>query len=105
MDKIAKELDKTTPTNAETLLEDVDKGLVSTEFASDLRGYPQGEVEKAKKEHAERIARIQAAQQEAQIDKSKAGQADKPMDKINKETDPANKKVIRGKGKNAGNSR
>jgi hypothetical protein len=37
-------------------------GLVSAELASQIRGYPKGEVEKAKNDHAERLARIQLAQ-------------------------------------------
>lgn len=41
---------------------DLESGLVSTATASRLRGYPEGEVEQAKKDHAERLARIAAAQ-------------------------------------------
>ena len=44
---------------------DIDKGLVSLETASRARGYNPKEVEQAKKDHAERIARIQAAQSNA----------------------------------------
>jgi len=35
---------------------------VGTDLASKLRGYPEGEVEKAKVDHAERAKRILAAQ-------------------------------------------
>lgn len=41
---------------------DREAGLVSDETASKARLYPPGEVEKAKKDHAERLARISAAQ-------------------------------------------
>lgn len=42
--------------------EDAEAGFIGTELASTSRGYPAGEAEKAKKDHAERLARIQAAQ-------------------------------------------
>jgi len=51
-------------TDSETLREDHESGFVSTELASTLRGYPAGEVEKAKLDHAERAGRIAAAQGE-----------------------------------------
>lgn len=41
---------------------DVNLGLVSLDTASKARGWGVGEVEKAKKDHADRIARIAAAQ-------------------------------------------
>lgn len=41
---------------------DHEAGFVSTETASKIRGYPEGEVEQAKKDHAERAAAIMAAQ-------------------------------------------
>jgi len=43
----------------ETISTDMEKGLVGAETASTARGYKKGEVEKAKKEHAERVQRIQ----------------------------------------------
>lgn len=49
----------------ESLRSDHEAGLVGTETASKLRGYPAGEVEKAKKDHADRAARIALAQSEA----------------------------------------
>ena len=49
-------------TDPKVLLEDLEKGLVSEETASEARLYPKGEIEKARKDHAERIARIQQAQ-------------------------------------------
>lgn len=46
----------------EVLTSDIENGLVGLETASALRGYSPDEVEKAKKDHAERIARIQQSQ-------------------------------------------
>ncbi len=43
---------------------DLESGLVGTELASKIRGYPPGEVEKAKLDHAERIERIALSQAE-----------------------------------------
>lgn len=48
--------------DSEIISSDIELGLVSLETASRARGYPEGEVEQAKKDHAERIARIAAAQ-------------------------------------------
>lgn len=44
------------------LITDLENGLVSHETASLARGYPVGETDKAKEDHAERLALIQAAQ-------------------------------------------
>lgn len=62
--KIKTEIDdaKVIVTDPDVLLADHEKGLVSDETASAARLYPKGEVEKAKVDHALRIARIQAAQ-------------------------------------------
>ena len=49
-------------TDSETIRDDHDAGFVGTELASKIRGYPAGETEKAKQDHAERAARIAAAQ-------------------------------------------
>lgn len=49
-------------TDPKTLLEDLEKGLVSEETASLARLYPKGEVVKARIDHALRIARVLAAQ-------------------------------------------
>ncbi|MAE21974.1 MAG: hypothetical protein CMK92_06035 [Pseudomonas sp.] len=48
--------------NPKTLEIDIERGLVSTELASELRGYPDGEVKKAQKEHGDRLARIANSQ-------------------------------------------
>lgn len=65
LESIYKELDgmEVFYADVQTLVADLENGLVSAEYASTkLRGYPEGEVEKAKKEHAERAARIAQAQ-------------------------------------------
>lgn len=43
---------------------DVENGLVSDALASKLRGYPSDQVEQARKDHAERLARLVIAQSE-----------------------------------------
>ncbi len=57
----------------EAIASDVELGLVDDETASQARGYPKGVVEKAKKDHAERIARVQAAQSAQQATNGNAG--------------------------------
>jgi hypothetical protein len=49
-------------TDPEILRLDLEAGLVDTETASQARGYPKGSVEKAKKDHADRLARVAIAQ-------------------------------------------
>lgn len=51
--------------DVDALRSDVEIGLVTTATASRLRGYAEGEAEKAKDEHAERLARIAEAQSSA----------------------------------------
>jgi hypothetical protein len=46
----------------EILSMDIENGLVTVKTASVARLYPEGEADRAKEEHAERIARIQVAQ-------------------------------------------
>ncbi len=48
-----------------TIASDLENGLVGNTSASALRGYPKTEVEKAKQDHAERLAAIQKAQMPA----------------------------------------
>jgi len=49
-------------TDPDVVRSDLEAGLVGTALASKLRGYPEGEVELAKIDHAERMARIVKAQ-------------------------------------------
>lgn len=64
MDEILSEIDNASVTNIEpeTILKSVENALLSNETASTLLGYPEGEAEKAAKDHADRIARIKEAQ-------------------------------------------
>ena len=52
-------------TAPETVASDFESGFVGVDTASKIRGYPAGEVEKAKKDHADRISRIAIAQSKA----------------------------------------
>lgn len=49
-------------TDSETVRNDLEAGLVSNATASRIRGYPEGEAEQARKDQAERLALIAAAQ-------------------------------------------
>lgn len=64
MAKIESEIDTATAVTIDPTIirSDFESGFVSLETASKLRGYPEGEVEQAKKDHAERIARIAISQ-------------------------------------------
>lgn len=64
LDKIMGEIDKAKYMSsvAVDIKSDLDSGLVTEETASEARGYEDGEVPKARKQHAERLARIQEAQ-------------------------------------------
>ena len=60
----------------EILATDIENGLVTVKTASVARLYPDGEADKAKVEHAERIARIQLAQSDNAARGIKDGSAD-----------------------------
>jgi hypothetical protein len=64
LDQIKREIDaaQAMTTDSKTIVQDLENGLVSLETASELRGYGKGEAEKAKKDHAERLARIAESQ-------------------------------------------
>ena len=64
LNQIEKEIDnaKTINTNHETIRMDLAAGLVSLATASQALGYPLGDVEQSKIDHAERLARIARAQ-------------------------------------------
>jgi len=67
LEQINKEIDDAPVilTDPEVIAKDLEAGLVGEETASKLRGYPAGEVEKARKDHADRAARVSLAQSEA----------------------------------------
>lgn len=75
LDAINKEIDKAPAIigSADTLATDVTNGLVSLDTASKVRGYPEGEAALAKIDHAERLARISAAQSQGATASPNAG--------------------------------
>ena len=64
LDKIVSEIDASSLVfiDPEDIRKDHETGLVSTDTASKIRGYPEGEAEQAKTDHADRLARIAIAQ-------------------------------------------
>jgi len=66
--KMKKEIEESevVVTDPEIIIKDHEAGFVGTQLASELRGYPKGEAETAKTDHAERLARIAAAQSDPQ---------------------------------------
>jgi hypothetical protein len=113
MDKIKSEIDKAQAmtTDSETIVQDLINGLVSLETASKLRGYGPGEAEKAKADHAERLARIadaQAANQNNPASRGLKDQSGNPTkdasaEKANSRDTTAEETTedkTRGKGKN-----
>jgi len=64
LELIKKEIDSANVivVDPETIIRDVEQGLVSKPTASQARGYPEGEVAKAEAEHAERLKRIAISQ-------------------------------------------
>lgn len=72
LEKIHKEIDAAPGITSDfaQIASDVMNGIVSLETAAKLRGYPDGDVEKAKQEHAEKAAVIASAQAKGTPDKS-----------------------------------
>lgn len=88
----------------EVIQKDHEGGLVSTETASLARGYAKGEVEQAKKDHAERAARIALAQSKAGArgvaDMSASDDAKEEKDNSqSSDNNPDGGKAVRGEGK------
>lgn len=66
LNDIYAEIDEAETLNTvENIQKDVELGLVSREYASQLLSYPEGEAEKANTEHAERLAIISKYQSQA----------------------------------------
>lgn len=59
---------KSLTSDPDTIAKDIKNGLVGNELASELRGYPAGEVNKAKMDHAEKLSIIQEYQSGSAID-------------------------------------
>jgi len=106
INKITNEIDtaRVLKSDSETILAEHEAGLVGDQLASELCGYPVEEVEKAKKDHAERAVRILNAQISARgiPDLSNANAKDSTI-KEKKESQAADvnpdaqKKAVRGK--------
>jgi len=79
-------------TDPEQIRLDHEEGLVGTELASKLRGYPLGEVERAKTDHLDRIKRIVIAQGGGSAMNSARGVGDLDVDSHTAENE---KKVSR----------
>lgn len=64
LEKIEDEIDKApcVTGDPDSIRQDVEAGILDVELASRLRLYPEGTAEKAKADHAERLARIKASQ-------------------------------------------
>ena len=79
MDKIYTEIDKAafTTSDPDTIIRAVETGLAGEETGSLALGFLEGEVEKARKDHAARIARIQEAQSSG---KEAAGEGAAPQE-------------------------
>lgn len=107
--KIENEIDAapTMTADPEIIAKDVEIGVLGLELASQIRGYPEGQVEIAAKEHADRLARIaesQANAQEARGVKDHEGNpqtAGKTEKKVSRDTtkDSVVKDKTRGSGK------
>jgi hypothetical protein len=102
MAKIESEIDSATVVamDPEVIKSDHEAGFVSTKTASQARLYPAGEVEQAKKDHAERAARIALAQSNAAArgvaDLSASDDAkDEKTESQNADTDTDGKKRVR----------
>lgn len=97
LDNIIKEIEKADyiSSDPEGVYSDVEKGILSLETAAKIRGYNTKEVVAAAKDHAERIARIQAAQSDmSQIaDPERAAKAEKEDSQDADKTDDTKKKV------------
>jgi len=64
LDEMNKEIDsaKSITSDPATIINDFEAGFVTADTASQIRGYPEGEVEQAKKEHEARLRTISQAQ-------------------------------------------
>jgi hypothetical protein len=64
LDTINKEIDSAQSLTSDpaTIINDLEAGLVTSELASIIRGYPEGEAEKAQEEKAERVSLISQSQ-------------------------------------------
>jgi len=90
--------------NAEGIHADLERGILSMETAAKARGYDVTEVEKAKKDHAERLVRIKEAQSGARGNPDESGDpnGDAKAEKENSQNpdlEDRGNKPVRGEGK------
>lgn len=99
LDKIEKEIDEADVfSNPKDLTRDVELGLLDNETASKAKGYPEGTVEKAKIDHADRVARIAESQAKARGVSDLGGTASASRDeKLNIDTENTPSEKTRGK--------
>jgi len=113
LEKIYSEIDSASVvvTDPQIIKDDHEAGFVGTDLASKIRGYPDGEVEKAKADHAERAARIALAQSKVTenagargLDDLEAGDSAGNEKKVSQDAslDDQGKKKVRGKAAVAG---
>lgn len=83
--------------NVDDISSDLEHGVVSLETAAMARGYDSNEIEQAKKDHAERIARIAASQGAGArgIDNDESGELEKEQSQ-NADLDENGRKRVRG---------
>jgi len=77
--------------DAKELKDDIETGLIDLETASKAKSYPDGSVAKAKKDHAERVARIAESQAQARGTPDMGGLAN--VSKVEKQ-EPSAKGVV-----------
>lgn len=67
LEKIYREIDEADVlfSDPETLSKDIEQGLINIEAASKAKAYPEGSVEKARQDHADRLKRIAESQGQA----------------------------------------
>lgn len=110
LDKIHSEIDSAISviSNPDDIRADVEVEILSRDTASSLRGYPEGEVEKAAKEHAERAARVVMAQTSPdkpaargvpELDTNTTSGKDEKKDSRDTTLDPSTESKVRGEGK------
>lgn len=98
--KIKKEIDEVqVVVNPEELARDIELGLIDLETASTAKGYPEGSVDKAKEDHAERVKRIADSQAKARGVTDLGGfENTSRSEKMDKDGDDVVAKKTRGEG-------
>ena len=100
MDTIKREIDAAEVANVDPkiLHQDIEDGIISHEAAAKAKGYPEGDLEIATKEHADRLKLIQESQ--TPVDAGARGLPDSSVDPDASSKEKEGKEK-RGEGKNA----